>query len=187
MIGKSFSLVLSFSLLVSGCVSYAPAIRDAKPLQAGEGVVYGRFKQLPAFNSLQLGLVLKSENTGKDYIIKFSKHRPLVAISVPPGNYSINKLICATGEGFKSHYIATSASLCFTVMPGHAYYVGDYLGETSSEVDGTFVNYKWSLVSKKNNFMESTKEMRSYYPFLDNTIIHDAFENADILSMEYVQ
>lgn len=182
---KSVFGVIALVAFCSGCVSYTPRVHSGHNFDQSKSYIYGRFNLAPRANVLQMGLVVTSSDKKQTVTFKFEKEADPYVIAVNPGDYLINSLIFATGEGNKEGerplYTAFSNRV-FSVEAGKAYYIGDYEGGITrtfgiSSTPGQLIGFQndWRLKSTKNNFAVTTELIETQIPFLKNIPKNNVF------------
>jgi len=160
-------ILLGLAGLLAACQTFTPAIDTQSKAKPGTAYVYGRFKlqHADSFGRLRMGIELQGKQKGPAYIIQFEPSNDPSGIAVTPGTYSLTKLVFASAnyeaEGEK---LLSSDKLTkkFKVEAGKAYYIADFYASTSTG----FRSHSWRLESFRDNFEETTTEMKSRYPNL---------------------
>lgn len=170
--------VLLIQLLV-GCSTYTPVLAPNARIDAEAGYVYGRFTLekpdptgLFGFR-LRAGLVIEEENGSNRYSIQFEPEGVPSVIAVKPGIYVLKKLTFATGDYIPSgekNFQEGPLTSPFTVDPGKAYYIADFVVATGGSSLGSSVTYWWKLKSVTDNYISTTTDVKKMLPQLESTI-----------------
>ena len=178
MVNKIFKIlsVLIMVQLIIGCVSIPSALSPEAKSEPGVGYVYGRFKNVHTPDSFyrhpRLVLNLQGKNNVTNYLIKFDEVESTTAIAVKPGIYNLNTLLIFWGLSDdkinRRETTLTKGPLTveFSVEPGKAYYIGDFLGNTLATETLSSQSLEWKLESVKNNFENTTLDFKNKYPNL---------------------
>lgn len=165
--GLRWLLLFILFYLLSGC-----AVKLARPFDKGiapnkqKSYVYGRFALNNSANEIALR-IQETKWNGEVYNIAFYNSLRHYVVEVKPGKYYIGKIsyIKDTGTESGEHPITEESPAAeFQLEPGKIYYLGDYLGSSSREFTGNFINYKWRLQSIQDNFNNSTEIIKTMYP-----------------------
>jgi len=148
-------------------------------LQPARAYLYGRFQLKPeSATQPHLFLQLTNMGTSEFMAIQFrNTPQQMYVVDVTPGQYEFTQLVSSSTMDTK---VRTSnlrlpprvsfMGQPFDVEAGKAYYVGDWFGEVSRDVDFYFVVSKirvqWGLYQIIYNYEESTSALRHLYPNL---------------------
>jgi hypothetical protein len=175
------AVILIFSCLISGCVSFAKPLNQDYVLDKSKGYIYGRFSLVPptansmdgpwdASSYMTIGLLLASDNGSDPIWIKFSKNAGPSIFAVAPGNYTVSRIVFSSTSGVRQS--EKKLSSCnwkkITVKSLNAYYIGDYLAEVKLTNKENRRLREWSLKARINNFDMTTKNLEKQWPFISS-------------------
>ena len=148
-------------------------------LQPARAYLYGRFQLKPeSATQPHLFLQLTNMGTSEFMAIQFrNTPQQMYVVDVAPGQYEFTQLVSSSTMDTK---VRTSnlrlpprvsfMGQPFDVEAGKAYYVGDWFGEVSRDVDFYVVfskiKVRWGLYQIIYNYEESTSALRHLYPNL---------------------
>lgn len=164
---------LLLAIALSGCVNYASTVKRTEALDPTVGYVYGRFNLTPASSlNARIGLVVQEDQTKETYTLLFHRARssPVSITAIKPGLYTLAKFSFAKKDLFimgteLRDSVITDQRLAtpFRVEPGKAYYIGDFVGQSTQE----FNYFSWKINSIHNNYRRSTEELKEKFPNLN--------------------
>lgn len=173
---KKIAGALLVVIALSGCVNYASNVKRTETADPTVGYVYGRFNLTPVSSlNARIGLVVQEEQTGETYTILFHRARksPVAVTAMKPGVYTLTKFSFAKKDLFVMgtelrDSVITDQRLAkpFRVEPGKAYYIGDFVGQSSVEYGYSIHTFHWKIRSIRNNYEDSTEELKGKYPNL---------------------
>ena len=163
---KFISLVILCQSLL-GCTTFTSPLQKTSALNDNMGYVYGRFdldaQKFLLGGHLKSGIGITEKQSSGEYLIEFSPDDSISIIEVKPGLYNLSKFVFAyAGGGSGGEKPITSPYLkeSFYVKAGKAYYIGDYEGSSGK----TYGSFHWSVDSFRNNFDETTNDLKQVFP-----------------------
>ena len=188
---KGIFLVLSLSLVLSGCVTshILHNIRNDYVFEqpALKSLVFGKFAfALPLggechvqFNNLETGKYHEiNVKDGPLYIFRKKKEwtgyvEKTFFVELPPGNYRIKRIIISGWDRYSSN---VHPMIEFTVKPNSIVYIGSMYYSFEKEKDYYFVRTGTGYYSIINQLDEATEELNNVYKNLKGAIAVDLMQ-----------
>jgi hypothetical protein len=178
-------LILLAATIASGCAD----LHDRTSLQysfapeTSRSYLYGRFS-LKAGSATQPRLFVKlfNLNTGDFLTVQLaSNHEEVYLIDVAPGRYQFTQLLLVPMGAIMNREIRSdnlrlppalsSVRRPFDVEAGNAYYVGDWVGVLSRDVDFYVVyartEMRWGMDRLTFDYDRATADMKRLYPAME--------------------
>jgi hypothetical protein len=166
-------LVITFT---TACVHVTkPLSTSAKP-SLENGYLYGKFNLSQKSPDMDIVLIVKNTDqeklkklnprkkiTVKKYGLRFHKDTDIYTVAVEPGTYQLKGFEYGTGGTLqkKNESIAEANGIMskeFTVLPGQAYYMGDWYGSGTITNSYPMIYYSWKL-DKVGFELEATTQL----------------------------
>ncbi|MCL1094674.1 hypothetical protein [Shewanella kaireitica] len=164
--------VLRFSLItiiifLQGCVSYHNKVVGLEKFSKDSSYIYGALYIRGSGNSKPLGagIEVKDINTGNVFNFEFESKYNIILSKIPPGNYSITRVIYTNSLGNEKKELKLS-NMNFTMVQGQMAYLGDLLVTTGNiaENQNTYFRYAWRFDGVINNYKDVTSYLINEHP-----------------------
>lgn len=170
-------------MLAAGCASLndKPSLDPSALPQPARAYLYGRFQLKPdSATQPRLFLQLTNMGTGESLTVQL-RNAPLemYLIDVTPGQYEFTQLVSASRTAMEGEVrrdnLRLPARVSFMAQPfdveaGNAYYVGDWFGAVSRDVDFYVVvsriKLRWGIYQLNYDYEGATTALRRLYPTL---------------------
>ncbi|MGD8570092.1 MAG: tetratricopeptide repeat protein [Gammaproteobacteria bacterium] len=155
-----------------GCVSTEVALKRDAAVNAESSYVYGKFHidgdgSTASSYNIALKLLHKiHQNSATEKYIGFETENDIYAVEVPAGDYEFGSVVYMSDVGkvfFEKKLNPESPIIKLHLQAGKAYYLGDYIGETSYTSGVTQYTIRWQLKSLKDKFGTTTKAFTDKY------------------------
>jgi hypothetical protein len=177
------SILVLAGMLAAGCASLdaRPSLEPSAIAQPTRAYLYGRFQLRPdSASQPRLFLQLTNMGTGESLIVHL-RNAPLemYVIDVTPGQYEFTQMVSAPGAAMEKDVrrdnLRFPAQMSFMGQPfdveaGKAYYVGDWFGAVSRDVEFYLVfsriKSRWGIYQLAYDYEGATTALRRLYPAL---------------------
>lgn len=167
--------VLPIAMALAGCATsrFEPSVSSFARPQADKAYVYGKFElhgesgiHVLTNNYSSIGLVFICAD-GSEFTIGLAPRTPDQLVEVPAQRCSLRLLTAhnaMTGRPLAERRYTGAALQNVQFKPGTLHYVGDVVGQASSEASKNINTLRWDLEEHTNRFNETTARMLTDRP-----------------------
>lgn len=190
--GLRLAVLASVTILLTGCFVVTPKVPETATPTPGDAYIFGRFAMTDGSsaykNNLQSHIALQltrddaiSGSPAINIALQFPPDRPVYAIAVRPGTYHLQGWKMSNGMKSKD-FAPDNKELVkpFKVEAGQAYYLGDFVGESSVLPMDNKIHYHWWITQINYEFDRTDEEFRAAYPLLTQLPHIDVHEKVSI-------
>jgi hypothetical protein len=169
---RSAILAILAPMLLAGCAAFTPSLGKSEVPAVANSYIYGRFYistqklWLAMAGHQTIGLSFKC-NTDSTVLVKLKVDDEVQVLKVPvDSKCNFHELVFTDADGvIKSKKPVPSAFNAENNFPaGKAYYLGDFIGNSTVTVGGNMINRAWDLKPPFDNYEKTTEEMKKIYP-----------------------